>query len=120
MSKEQKVEFPVILFPDNHLSFFSMEITKFCDVLGVILLCPYPTASYIVEPLDCDILTKLKVSWTNLFLQKGTLNSMFKVTMLNFPEVFFELLRLIRSGGRNKCGIYEWNAENIDFNKIPS
>lgn len=123
--KQQKIEFPVILFLDNHSSHVSMLISELCVKLEVILICLYPNSTHLMQPLDTSVFHGLKSHWSNLLLEKRSHNGNFKVNMANFPGLFLELLKkhhnpvAVRNGFR-ACGIFEWNINNIDFAKLLS
>lgn len=123
--KQRNVEFPVLLFLDNHSSHISLNVSQLCDKLGVILITLYPNSTYVLQPLDCAVFRGLKANWTNLLIKKRGTNGNFKVTMLNFPQLLLELLNTYHNAdavrnGFKVCGIYEWNSNNIDFTKLLS
>lgn len=121
--KARQAEFPVILFLDNHSSHISLEISQLCDKLGVILICLYPNSTHVMQPLDCAVFRGMKANWSNLLLQKRAVNGNFKVNMVNFSELLLELLDKFHNtdavkNGFKSCGIFPWNVNNIDFNKL--
>lgn len=123
--KQKGIQFPVILYMDNHTSHISMDISRLAERLGVILVALYPNSTYISQPLDCAVFRGLKASWTKLLLQKRGENATFKVSMVNFAELLLELLQTSHNplavvNGFKVCGIYPWDVENIDFSKLLS
>lgn len=121
--KQKGVQFPVILFMDNHTSHVSMEVSRLANSLGVILIALYPNSTHISQPLDCAVFRGLKAHWSTLLLRKRGENSNFKVNMVNFPELLLELLltshntQAVKNGFR-VCGIFPWNISNMDFSKL--
>lgn len=122
---EKHAVFPVIIFLDNHTSHVSILISQLCDKLQIILICLYPNSTHLMQPLDTSVFRGLKSNWSNLLLKKRSENANFKVSMANFPGLFLELLNChhnpvaVRNGFK-ACGIYEWNVNNIDFQKLLS
>lgn len=123
--KQKGIQFPVILYMDNHTSHISMDISRLAERLGVILVALYPNSTYISQPLDCAVFRGLKASWTKLLLQKRGENATFKVSMVNFAELLLELLQTSHNplavvNGFKVCGICPWDVKNIDFSKLLS
>lgn len=121
--KERGISFPVILFLDNHSSHISVSVSNRCDELGVVLITLYPNSTHVLQPLDCAVFRGLKSHWNTMLIEKRSANGNFKVSMMNFASLLLELLskyhnpEAVKNGFR-VCGMYEWNVDNLDFNKL--
>lgn len=117
--KRKGVQFPVILFIDNHTSHVSMEFSRLANSLGVILIALYPNTTL----LHSAVFKDLKAHWSSLLLRKRGENNQFKVNMINFPDLLLELLSTLHNTqavkhGFHVCGIFPWNINDVDWSKL--
>ena len=57
---ENRIEFPVILYSDNHSSHLTMPLAKFCQEKQIELIGLYPNSTHIIQPLDLGLFHVLK------------------------------------------------------------
>lgn len=117
------IEFPIVLCLDNHTSHFSINVSKKCEELGIILVCLYPNSTHITQPLDVSVFYPLKQAWAKYVFEKKFKQTLHSITSRNFARHFMLFLQSIDIkpwvvSGFKACGIFPWTFENIDYGKI--
>lgn len=122
----KKVDFPVILFTDNHSSHISQEIVDQCLELKVILVGLHKNATFLHQPCDA-LFGVLKENFVNILFAKRRqlfqIGKDFQLTHLNFSKILKETIQLTISPelvkwSFEKTGIYPFNADGIDYTQL--
>ncbi len=116
--------FPVILWTDNHKSHFSLEISKLCKRLKIILIGLSPNSTSFLQPND-QLFGKLKQKFLELLRIQQQKTIDFKITLENFPTILQEALNLSLVEKPNfvrwafkTTGICPFNPDVIDYSKL--
>lgn len=117
------VAFPVIVFLDGHTSHLSFETQDYCQSNGIILVPLYPNSTHILQPMDVACFKSLKYEWREAVhaWKAQTLEPL--LNKENFCELFSkvstEVLQphLFKSGFEC-CGLYPFNPDRINYNKL--
>lgn len=117
--RDDGVEFPVILFVDNHSSHVSLESSETADQLGIKMIYLYPNSTFLTQPADVAIFRSLKSIWRKE--NRSAKNHQITISKNNFAGHFIRAYEQIpKSAIKNgffKCGIFPWDSSNIDFSK---
>lgn len=121
----QKIETPVILFVDGHVSHLTIHTSEFCSKNGIILVALLPNATHLIQPMDVAVFRTLKGGWKESvkeWRQKNLDNPTLKKR--HFAPLLKELIRekvqehVLKNGFR-KSGLFPWNPTAVDYSKIP-
>lgn len=124
--KAKKVDFPVILFTDNHSSHISQEIVEQCLELKVILIGLHKNATFMHQPCDA-LFGVVKENFVNILFAKRRqlfqIGKDFQLTHLNFSKILKETVELTINSDLvkwafAKTGIYPFNADGIDYSQL--
>ena len=113
------VQFPVLLFVDNHSSHTSLNACETAKELNIELVFLYPNSTHILQPADVAVLRCLKSLWKeeNRVSKRNDIT----ITKLNFAEVFLRAFVKIPSAtiktGFFKCGLVPLDSSNVDYTK---
>ncbi|KMQ85800.1 tigger transposable element-derived protein 6-like protein [Lasius niger] len=121
--KKEKIEFPVILFVDGHSSHVTLEVSKLCSELEIILICLYPNSTRMLQPADVSAFKPLKSMWKKSVLewrqqnptQSLSLDGMAPI-LKNAVDKFSPDGNTVRNGFKT-CGLYPWNPDAVDYTK---
>lgn len=117
-----KIKLPVIVFLDGHSSHLTMHLGKFCKENQIILVCLFPNTTHILQPLDVSVFAPLKAKWKSTVRQWRIDNDGKEICKQDVPTVLHTILNnsnftnSIKSGFR-VCGLFPWNADNVDYTK---
>ncbi|XP_072395014.1 uncharacterized protein [Diabrotica undecimpunctata] len=113
--------FPVILFVDGHKTHLTIQTSKLCSKLQIILVALYPNATKIIQPADIAAFKPLKANWNRAVLKFRRENSNSVITKENFALVLNTAISQLKSdsiiNGFKASGLYPWNPEAIDYSK---
>lgn len=121
----QKIETPVILFVDGHVSHLTIHTSEFCSRNGIILVALLPNATHLIQPMDVAVFRTLKGGWKESvkeWRQKNLDNPVLKKR--HFAPLLEELIKekvqenVLKNGFR-KSGLYPWDPTAVDYSKIP-
>lgn len=119
---KRKVTFPVILFVDGHKTHLSLEVSKLCSKLEIVLIALYPNATRILQPADVSAFRPLKNAWKESVLKWRRDHPLETLTKNNFVPVLKEALEVgvkdttVINGFRT-TGLCPWNSEAINYKK---
>jgi hypothetical protein len=118
-----KKKLPVILITDNHPSHFSVEISKKCEELGIILVSLFPNSTFISQPLDCAVFAHVKDLWEKLIDDERLYVPNFRINLENFGILLEKVskesvIKSIIERGFRITGLYPFNVEAIPFSKL--
>lgn len=120
--KKEKTEFFVILFIDGHNSHVTLEISKLCSELEMILICLYPNLTRMLQPADVSTFKSLKSMWKRSVLewrqqnptQSLSLDRMVPI-LKNAVDKFSPDSNTVRNV--KACGLYPWNPDTVNYTK---
>lgn len=58
-----KIELPIVLFVDGHVSHMTLELSLFCRENKIFLFALYPNATHVLQPFDVAVFHPLKQVW---------------------------------------------------------
>ena len=115
------IQKPVILFVDGHVLHLSIEVTEYCALNGIVLVCLLAFTTHLVQPLDLSVFKAMKEAWKRMvglfrFCNKRD-PCAYEITPL-MQELLekFPLLSCIINGFR-KAGLYPWDPSAVDYSK---
>lgn len=121
--KKEKIEFPVILFVDGHSSHVTLEVSKLCSELEIILICLYPNSTRMLQPADVSAFKPLKSMWKKSVLEWRQQNPTLSLSLdrmapilKNAVDKFSPNGNTVRNGFK-ACGLYPWNPDAVDYTK---
>lgn len=62
---KKNIKLPVLMFVDGHKSHLSLQLNKFCETNGIILVALYPNTTHLLQPMDIAVFRSLKENWKN-------------------------------------------------------
>ncbi|XP_023315061.1 uncharacterized protein LOC111693741 [Trichogramma pretiosum] len=84
---KEKVQFPVIIYADNHLSYFSIPLVSFCREKNIEILGLIPSSTHIIQPLDISFFESFEESWKNIVLQRKKVNKVSELKEVHYGRV---------------------------------
>lgn len=120
---KKNIKFPVILYVDGHSSHLTKAPSDFCCDKNIELIGLVPNATHIHQPMDVGLLHSLKVAYKSKVREWRLQNNGASLTKIFFPKV---LKNALTSLNLNKifeksfhaCGLYPFNADSINYNKL--
>ena len=120
---KDSVQFPVVIFMDNHSSHINPAVVEYCIDHKIILFCFPPHASHIIQPLDISVFGPLKRSWNAAINDfKVKYNQAMSQTM--FFTVFDKAWESCKGmkqniiSGFRKAGLVPLNPDALDYSHI--
>ena len=120
---KDSVQFPVVVFMDNHSSHINLATVEFCINHKIILYCFPPHASHVMQPLDICVFGPLKKLWnTALNNFKIKYNQVMNRTM--FFTVFDEAWEACKTNKANivsgfkKSGLIPLDPDALDYSRL--
>lgn len=122
----QKIELPVIYFVDGHTSHQSLHTSQFCNQNGIILVALYPNATHVIQPMDVAVFRTLKSTWkeeVHRWRQEEE-NIGKELKKRDFGPLLEKAITksvtpTIMQNGFQKCGLFPWEVEAINFKQNP-
>ena len=119
---EHKIEFPIVLYVDGHVSHMTLQLARYCKSKQIELIALYPNATHVLQPLDVAVFHPLKVKWRKTVDDWRTSNGTQKLKRENFAPLLKKTLddmpnlkNTIINGFRT-CGLRPFTAKSVDFN----
>lgn len=120
----ESIEFPVILYLDGHKSHVTLPLTDFCREKEIIVISLLPNSTHILQPLDVGLFKSLKMKWKSEVHNFKTQNNYKHLSKENCASVLQNALKSISNlenifkNSFKVCGLYPFNADNIDYHKL--
>ncbi|XP_062545718.1 uncharacterized protein LOC134212139 [Armigeres subalbatus] len=119
-----KIQLPIIVFVDGHSSHVSYQTTEFCRENGIELICLFPNATHILQPLDVGFFRALKSSWNKRLIEWRTLHAGDAITKHEFTPLLkkavddmLNIKTTLRNAFR-KCGLVPWDPNAVNFSMV--
>ncbi|KAJ8913919.1 hypothetical protein NQ315_005717 [Exocentrus adspersus] len=120
---QKRINRPILLFVDGHVSHLTLQLSQFCARKGIELLALYPNSTHIIQPMDVSVFKPLKTFWRNEVKRWRLENSGDRLRKEHFGKVFEAALNKISreciQNGFKACGLSPFNVENVNFKKMP-
>ena len=113
---ENKIELPIILYVDGHVSHLTIRLAKFCRENHIDLVALYPNATHVLQPLDVVVFHPLKSKWKKTVDQWRIDNDCQRLKREKFAPVLkkaldsMENLSTIIQKGFKTCGLFPFDA----------
>lgn len=113
------------LYVDNASCHSSIEISEFCEAEKVVLIALPPNTTFLCQPLDVGINGPLKTNWRQKIIKCRANNPEFQMKIENFhlivPSVLKDTLKPdIAMKAFKRCGLFPFNADNINYKRLRS
>ncbi|XP_055707135.1 uncharacterized protein LOC129804094 isoform X3 [Phlebotomus papatasi] len=120
---EQKIQFPVILYLDEHASYITLELSKFCKSKGIVLVLLYPNATHLIQPADKTFFAPLQQKYKLALAQWNTEQAGDKLKPRNLAGILTKAVSLlnmenIAKSGFRRCGLLPFDQNGIDDTKF--
>lgn len=119
---KQKIERPILLFIDGHVSHMTLHLSQFCSNNGIELFALYPNSTHLIQPMDVAVFKPLKQFWRKSVRDWHLKNHGKKLRKENFGNIFENALSNITKetiqNGFKRCGLCPFNVENVKFSNI--
>ena len=73
---QEEIEFPVVVYLDNHSSHLTMPLVKFCREKKIEIIGLYPNSTHIMQPLDIAFFHPFKEIWKKIVTKWKNENNM--------------------------------------------
>nr|CAI5825338.1 unnamed protein product [Callosobruchus analis] len=114
-------KFPIILFVDGHRSHLSLELSKVCTNLEIVLIALYPNCTRIMQPADIANFRPLKSLWKRSVLQWRHKNPYCQLSKQHFAPILKTALDGLNKqytvNGFRASGLFPWNPDALDYSK---
>lgn len=119
---ENKIEFPIVLYLDGHVSHLTLALSKFCSDKQIELVALYPNSTHFLQPMDVAVFHPLKNAWKKEVFQWRIKNSGARLKRDNFCPLLKKVLdSTIKAptlqNGFRACGLFPMNPDAITYFK---
>lgn len=120
---KEKIQLPVILFIDGHKSHVSLALSDFCATHQIELIALYPNSTHLTQPMDVGVFKSLNSEWSKTAKDWRVTNKYAKIERKDVAGILNKSIGAIKYSELLKsafkaCGIFPFNAENIDFSRV--
>ena len=118
---KEGIEFPVILYLDNHSSHINIPLVHFCREKKIEIIAPPPNSTHIMQPLDIAYFHPLKEVWKKTVPQWKNESGFEQLKKENFPKVLrltldnFKNEKAIIVSGFKASGLAPFNRNAVDY-----
>lgn len=121
--EKEKIQKPVVLFLDGHVSHLSFHLCKFCKDNGIILIALLPSSTHVLQPMDVAIFHSLKNAWSKNVYSWRMENNARRLKREDFGPVIEKsieetLKKETLKNGFRKCGLYPFNENAVDYSRL--
>ena len=118
--KRSKIEFPVILFMDRHVSHLTQHLSKFWHENGIILIALPPNTTHFMQPIDVSMFAPLKSHWkkfVNIYRSENEVLSVSKEDFAPLLERVYKDMDLVRisANGFRVCDLHSFSSKEVDL-----
>ncbi|XP_065684332.1 uncharacterized protein LOC136096703 [Hydra vulgaris] len=114
----------VILLVDGHSSHLSYVASKYCEDTGIVLYSLYPNATHVQQPADVGVMNSLQDYWAREVQIYRMSHAGAAITSEKFPAMAMKAINQITAPIMEKafecCGLYPFNPDRVNFNKLLS
>ncbi|XP_076666524.1 uncharacterized protein LOC143368051 [Andrena cerasifolii] len=118
-----RIQLPVILFLDGHVSHMTQPLSAFCHDHHIILVALPPNTTHLMQPMDVTMFSPLKAHWRKEVNAYRIENHVLSVAKHDFAvllaNVFTKMdLKTILSNGFSACGLHPFVIDKLDLSKV--
>lgn len=113
--KKNKIQLPIILFLDGHVSHLSYHLSNFCSQNGIHIIALYPHATHLLQPMDVAVFKQLKGEWCNAVTTWKFENNEIKLPKEEFSTLLASVLTKVTGiqNGFRKCGLFPFQCITV-------
>ena len=121
---KEEVEFPVVIYHDNHSSYITIPLVAFCKEYKIEIIGLYPNSTHIMQPLDIAYFHPFKEAWKKAVPKWKHQHNIRKLKKEDFPLVLkFTLDNMKEEGnvaisGFKGAGLFPFNPNAIDYDVL--
>lgn len=121
---EKKVQFPVVMWMDNHSSHFTPPLVKFCQEKQIEVMSLYPNATHLIQPLDVSFFKPFKAKWRNFVLSWKNTQNILRLKRKDVARILFstletmEQVKEIIKNGFKKSGLHPFDPNAPDYSVL--
>ncbi|XP_068992239.1 tigger transposable element-derived protein 1-like [Neodiprion pinetum] len=118
---EEKTEFPVILYMDNHSSHLNLPLVTFCREKQIELVMLPPNSTHIMQPLDISFFHPFKETWKKCVPKWKNEHGVGQIKKEDFPQVLKFTLDSMKNeksvvvSGFKGAGLYPFDSNAVDY-----
>ncbi|XP_036151114.1 uncharacterized protein LOC105833505 [Monomorium pharaonis] len=119
----EKVEFPVVIFLDNHSSHINIPLVRFCRDKKIELIGLFPNSTHIMQPLDISFFHPFKQAWKKAVPKWKNQQNVMRLKKEDFPIVLkftldnMEEKKAVISGFK-ASGLWPFNPHAVDYDVL--
>lgn len=118
----QDIEFPVVLFLDNHNSHITIPAVEFGRAKQIEIIGLIPNSTHIMQPLDISFFRPFKLAWQKAVVKWKNQNNVTKLPKERIGMVIQAALDLMNDNvfeiiknGFRSAGLYPFNPNAVDL-----
>ncbi|XP_076303005.1 uncharacterized protein LOC143221405 [Lasioglossum baleicum] len=118
---QENIQFPVILYLDNHTSHITIPVVSFCRDRKIELIGLYPNSTHILQPLDIAFFHPFKQAWQRTVPKWKVQNNRIQIKKGDFPLVLKMALDSLKDekdiiqSGFKASGLVPFNPNAVDY-----
>lgn len=118
---KEKIEFPVIIYLDNHSSHINFPLVTFCRLKQIEVIALYPNSTHIMQPLDISFFHPFKLVWKKTVIKWKNEKNVLKLKKENFAAVLKMALNEMKEeknvivSGFRAAGLVPFDEKAIDY-----
>ncbi|XP_062716631.1 uncharacterized protein LOC109402167 [Aedes albopictus] len=122
--EKNKIPRPILLFVDGHKSHVSFQTTDFCRAKNIELICLFPNATHVLQPLDVSFFRSLKVEWNKHLIRWRTFHAGEPIKRHEFAPLIKQAVDDVHDitgnliNGFRKCGLCPWNPDAVQYDML--
>ena len=120
---QEEIEFPVVVYLDNHSSHLTMPLVKFCREKKIEIIGLYPNSTHIMQPLDIAFFHPFKEIWKKIVTKWKNENNMKELKKEDVGIVIKKALEsmaeedIIKNGFR-ASGLVPFNPSAVNYDLL--
>ena len=120
---KEKIQFPVVLYLDGHLSHMTIPLANFCRQQKIEIIGLYPNSTHLIQSLDVAFISPFKAIWRREVKKWRNEFKLTRLTKAQFPAVLERALakldeqHILKNGFRTS-GLYPFNANAVHYNLL--
>lgn len=121
---KQNIQFPVIVYLDNHSSHVTIPLVSFCRQKQIELIALYPNSTHVMQPLDIAVFHPFKDVWKKTVPKWKVQNNVMRLRKQQFAAVlkmtldeFTEEKKIVKNGFK-AVGLMPFDPNAVDYNVL--
>lgn len=122
---KNSITFPIILYVDGHSSHVNLELSNFCKEHKIELICLYPNATHVMQPMDVALFRPLKAAYKDAVRSWRMEHDGQALTKVFFASVLKNALdsidvKKIFDNRFRRCGLCPFSADGVNYTRLIS